>query len=431
MVDDYQNLPIDARSLDRLAAGSLRLGLVPGDDSEAFAAWLRAESRGFHEEEPTREKIDQAFGYSHHKRISAVWDDTAADAATPVATVDSWVADLTVPGGATVPGWAVSAVTVSPTHRRRGIARALLEAELRTAKAAGCALAMLTVSESTIYGHFGFAPAVIVADLEIDTKRASWTGPAASGRVHFVTADDLLVEGLAIVDRVRRATPGELVYSGRLWERQLGRTVGDEEAKHLRFARYDDADGVPQGFAIFRLRENEADFTRHRLAVHTLVAATDEAAAGLWRFLLEHDLVGTVTAGLRPVDDPVRWMIGDFRAVKSTPVDHLWIRILDVKAALEARTYSGPGAVVLKIEDALDLGTTTVTLAVDETGRGSVTSTPDAGSLIELTVDDLAAIYLGGVRASTLARAGRIRGDVSVLDGLFASPVTPVTSIWF
>lgn len=431
MTSDYLDLPIDVRSADRLAARGLRFALVDADDKPVFAAWSQAVSRGFHGEVMTEEKVEQLRTTSTGKRISGVWDDTGADPSTPVATVDSWVAEVTVPGGVAVRAWAVSAVTVAPTHRRRGIASALLEAELHTAKAAGCAVAVLTVSESTIYGRFGFAPAAMVSELTIDTRRARWVGPEASGRVHFVTADQLVVDGLALVERVRLASPGEISYSGHLWERQLGLSVGDETAKSLRFVRYDDADSVQQGFAIFRLSEDKADYTRHTLELATLVAVTDDAAAGLWRFLLEQDLVATISAGLRPVDDPIRWMVADYRAVSSRTLDHLWVRILDVAAALEGRRYARPGSVVLAIDDPLGLAGGVVTLTVDTDGRGVVERTPDAQADVTLSVNDLGAVYLGGVAATTLARAGRLTGNAALLDELFRSTATPVLSIWF
>src|SRR5690606_38343867 len=119
------------------------------------------------------------------QRTPAIWDNTPEGPGMPVATVGSWPSELSVPGSATIPAWAISAVTVSPTHRRRGIAKALLESELRTANALGFPVAALTVSESTIYSRFGFAPAALSADYSIDTRRAVWTGPAASGRLQF------------------------------------------------------------------------------------------------------------------------------------------------------------------------------------------------------------------------------------------------------
>ncbi|MCW2831181.1 MAG: family N-acetyltransferase [Aeromicrobium sp.] len=422
---------VDEAARQQLAADGLRVEIVDDANLQAFAAWFRAESRGFYSPHLSDERVAQRQGYvKPTDRRTAVLDETAADPATPVATFESWVTDLTVPGGRTVAAWAISGVTVAPTHRRRGITRALMEGELRTAAAAGVPLAMLTVSESTIYGRFGFAPAALARDLTIDTRRARWTGPEGSGRVHLVDAERLRVDGPALVERVRLASPGQMRYDGVLWDRQLGLMVEDDEAKTMRFVRYDDASEVPQGFAVYQVKEDEKEFTRHTVVLLTMVTATADAYAGLWQFLLEMDLVATVTAHLRPADEPLRWMVADFKAVHSHEWDHLWTRILDVKAALEARTYPTAGRLVLTVTDPLGHADGTWSLDVDPAGRAQVEPTDEPADAT-LTVDALSALHLGGIRATQLVAAGRLSGDASRLDAMFSSAVAPYLSIWF
>ncbi|MDX6232701.1 MAG: hypothetical protein QOH68_1697 [Nocardioidaceae bacterium] len=430
MGNDYLDLPVDPTARERLAADGLRLELVDISDKEAFAAWSRAESRGFHSPLQTEAAIEQRHGYFADRRISGVYDETLRVSEEPVATTMVWPADLTVPGHRAVQSWAISDVTVAPTHRRRGVARALLEAELRTAQAHGAPIATLTVSESTIYGRFGFGPAALTRDLTIDTRRAAWTGPQPDGRVHFVSGQQLREAGLALVERVRLATPGQIAYDGLLWERQLGLMIDDEDAKKQRFVRYDDADGRMQGFASYKLTENPDDFTQHRLDLLHLVTATDDAYAALWRFVLEMDLVSEVRAHLRPVDEPVRWMVSDFRAVKVAELDHLWIRILDVPAALEARSYATQGRLVLGVSDPFGACDGSWALEVDAAGQATVTATEEPAD-VSMDVAGLAAIYLGGVSPRMLAAAGRMRGDTAELETMFRSPVAPFLSIWF
>ena len=430
MGTDHLHLPVDSTSRERLAADGLRLELLDNSDKQAYAAWSRAESRGFHNGAETEEAIEQRRGYVAGRRTTGVFDDSVAVPEEPVATTEVWPADLTVPGGRSVPSWAISGVTVAPTHRRRGVARALLEAELRTAQAYGAPIATLTVSESTIYGRFGFAPAALARDLTIDTRRARWTGPEPDGRVHFVSGRQLLEDGLALVERVRLATPGQIAYDGILWDRQLGLMLGDEDAKKQRFVRYDDATGQLQGFASYKLTENPDDFTQHRLDLLHLVTATDDAYAALWRFVLEMDLVSEVKAHLRPVDEPVRWMVSDFRSVKVAELDHLWIRILDIPAALQARTYAAPGRLVLGVTDPFGACDGSWALEVDPSGNATVTAT-DEPSDVSMTVEELAAVYLGGISPLMLAAAGRMNGKAAELDAMFRSPIAPFLSIWF
>ena len=441
MTSEFQRTPIDPRSRDRLAAEGLRLDLVDPGDRAAFDLWLRAEARGFHAPRPSEESLGEQFAGYSDRRTSGVWDATAAEPDSPVATVSSWPAELTVPGQRSVTAWAISAVTVAPTHRRLGIARAMLEAELRTAHQLRVPVAMLTVSEATIYGRFGFAPAAMTTDWRIDTARARWTGQEASGRVQFVSLEHLRDEGLAIVERVRLQTPGQMEFGGQLWVRLFG-LVGDDRdaAKHLRAVRFDDAAGVAQGFAVYRITGSPADFAAHSLDVKFLVAATDDAYAGLWRFLLEQDLVSEVTASLRPVDEAVLWQVSDFRAVRvAQQRDHLWTRILDVSSALEARHYSRPGRTVLEVSDPLGFAATRVLLDVAVDGSATVApfdgDIPDDAAAAALSVNALSALYLGGVSAVSLTRAGRItelREDSAVaVDRTFRSPVEPWLSIWF
>ena len=430
MGHDYRDLPVDATSRERLAADGLRLELLDNSDKQAYAAWSRAESRGFHQGLQTEEAIEQRRGYVAARRTTGVWDDSLPVPEEPVATTEVWPADLTVPGGRAVPSWAISGVTVAPTHRRRGVARALLEAELRTAQAYGAPIATLTVSESTIYGRFGFGPAALARDLTIDTRRTQWTGPRPGGRVHFVSGQQLLDDGLALVERVRLETPGQIAYDGLLWDRQLGLMVDDEDAKKQRFVRYDDAAGHLQGFASYKLAENPDDFTQHRLDLLHLVTATDDAYAALWRFVLELDLVSEVKAHLRPVDEPVRWMVSDFRAVKVAELDHLWIRILDVPAALQARSYASPGRLVLGVTDPFGACEGSWALEVDASGEGTVTAT-DEPAEVSMDAAGLATVYLGGVSPLMLAAAGRMSGNAAQLEAMFRSPVAPFLSIWF
>lgn len=437
---EYATAPLDPESTERLAANGLTLALVDTSDTAALTIWAQAESRGFHGARLSAEKLGVQLPHIAHRRTVGVWDPSAADTVSPVSTVSTWVMNLTLPGERSIPAWAVSAVTVAPTHRRRGIARAMLESELRTAASLGVPVAMLTVTEATIYGRYGFGPSTMTADWSIDTKRARWAGPRAAGTVQLVEPEDLLVDGYDIVQRVRLRTPGQVEFGDILWERLLGFDGDAEASKALRCVRYDDIDGEPQGFAVYRVTENTADFTRHTLDVTFLAAATDDAYAGLWRFLVEMDLLATISAPLRAVDEPVLWQLSDPRAVRRTTVrDHLWTRILDVPTALAARRYAVPAQIVLDVTDDLGFADGLFLLTIADDGTATVEAlegeAPDAAAAVALSVNDLGSLYLGGVSALTLARAGHITelrpGSAATLEAAFRSPVAPWLSIGF
>ena len=115
---EYAKAPIDALSAERLAAQGLGFALVDTANSEALTSWLQAENRGFHGGRLSQAKLDVQLPHIAHRRTTGVWDPDAADALSPVATVSTWVMDLTVPGETSIPAYAVSSVSVAPTHRR-------------------------------------------------------------------------------------------------------------------------------------------------------------------------------------------------------------------------------------------------------------------------------------------------------------------------
>ncbi len=431
MTETAKTLPIDPTSVAKLKADNLRMTLVDTSDASLFEPWVQSANRGFHGGQLTEEQVESFFKGLSSRRTTGVWDDTAAIPGSPVATVDSFESPLTVPGGRDIPAWAISMVTVAQSHRRRGIARELLESELRTAVALGIPMAMLTVSESTIYHRFGFAPATLASDVTIDTHRARYTGVVPDGRVQLVPLEILRPQVDELYTTARLANPGEMQVWSRRWDQILG--VADEKdvSKHPRAARYDDAAGNPQGFAIYRVKERENHFGTAE--VEYLMANTPDAYAALWRFLLDLDLTATVRAKLRPVDEPVRWLINDFRAMKVETYDHLWLRILDVPTTLQAREYYAPIRLTLEVTD--PQGHAAGTYSFDTSGAPVVERVETPALDLSLTINDLSAIYLGGISAVTLKNANRITehtpGAVAQLEAAFHSPVTPWLSVWF
>ena len=426
MSETFLTAPVDDRSARDLADAGLRLALVDTADSAAFDAWIGADFRGFHTERPTPEVLEEARGYLADRRTTAVYDEQVP---SPVGTVNSWVAPLTVPGGERVDAWAISSVTVAPTHRRRGIATALLGSELRTAHRLGVPLAILTVSESVIYGRWGFGPATFVSEWRVDTKRVRWAGADTPGRLAFTEPDAYRETATAVLEKVMASRPGEIALSPYLAERLIGPLKGSQDAGRYRLVRYDSVDGEPEGFVSYTVK-GEDDFTRHSVEVVYLAAATDAALTALWRFLLELDLVAEVRAFTRGVDEPLPALVSDVRGAKVASVeDHLWVRILDVPAALAARRYERDGELVLDVADDLGFAAGRYLLSVVD-GVATVERT-DRAADVTLPVASLGSVYLGHATAPGLALAGRIAGDADALDRLFRTATPPRLSTWF
>lgn len=438
-----RDIPVDAKAEATLAARGLEYRVLDPADRAALVAWAEADSRGFHHSRPKPAELEREISVVSERRVHGVYDPTQAEPAIPVATVASWPTGLSVPGGRSVDAWAVSSVTVSPTHRRRGIARALMLAELQNARAAGAALAMLTATEATIYGRYGYAPAARASTVHVDRRRVHWVGPDAPGRVQFVDAASIREAAPAIARRAVARTPGEIDRWPGLLDRVLGLHDPDSErSRARRVVRYDDERGQAQGFAVFRVtREpNEPGVAEFDF----LAAATDDAERALWRFLVEQDFVSGTRGLLRSVDEPLPWLLEDPRAVTFFDVvDHLWLRVIDPIAALGARRYSAPGRLVIEVDDPLGIADGRFDLVVDDAGRAEVTALDPADAAasaksvrrIRLGVRELGAIYLGGVHPSVLARAGRVSdvapGSIAAADAMFAAQRTPHLSIWF
>ncbi|MEO8261010.1 MAG: GNAT family N-acetyltransferase [Pseudolysinimonas sp.] len=427
--------PIDPAVAARLAATGLRMDLADPDDAAVAEPWSEAANRGFHGGKVTPERHAEWREANSARRNTGVWDESSSSL-EPVGTSNSWISRLAVPGNRTIDGWAISTVTVASTHHKRGIARALLEAELATA-AKHVPMAMLTVSESSLYQRYGFAPAAFAADYEFDIRRTTWTGPTPDGRVEYITLDQFAEALAEMHPRLLPTSPGQID----IWPLRVAQIAGtaaseEDRAKKLRAIRYLDAGGTSRGIALYKISGGDDDFVAHELTVEHLVTETADADAALWRYLLEVPLVAKVKAGHRHLEEPVHWMITDWRAATVTVWEHQYLRILDVPAVFEARGYLTDGRIEFEVDDPYGYASGRFELTIQD-GVGSIAAIAGLSGAPALTlgVPELSAIYLGGVKAATLVAAGRIReseaGAAALADGLLRSEATPFLSIWY
>ena len=298
-------------------------------------------------------------------------------------------------------------MTVASTHHKRGIARALLEAELAAA-AKHVPMAMLTVSESSLYQRYGFAPAAFAADYEFDTRRVTWSGPTPDGRIEYITIEQFAEHLAEMHPRLLPTSPGQIDIWPLRVSQIAGTSAADEDrAKKLRAIRYLDAGGTTRGIALYKLSGGDDDFVSHQLDVEHLVAETPDADAALWHYLLEVPLVAKVKAVHRRLEEPVHWMITDWRAATVKVWEHQYLRILDVPAVFEARGYTTDGRIEFEVDDPYGYAAGRFELTVqDGVGRVAVLSKPSGAPALTLGVPELSAIYLGGVKATTLVGRG-------------------------
>lgn len=354
----------------------------------------------------------------------------AYDGSALVGGLTSYAFDLAVVGG-TLPAAGITHVGVLPTHRRRGIFRSLLEAKLQDCAERGEPLAVLWASEAAIYRGFGFGPATFAVHHEARRTRAQ--GRPAPGDVRLVGADEARSLLPAIHARAC-ARPGSIARWPEWWERMVMPRLREGAAKPL-FALVASESGSPEAYALYRMEGSWGDHTpRYTLHVEELYAASAAAERALWETLLAMDLVDTVEADLRPVDDSLLLLVEEARRLRPTISDALYLRLLDLPAALAGRTYAAPGTLRLEVVDErIPANAGGWRLTVGEDGRGALER--DAGATdVTLDTGALASAYLGAVSFLQLADAGLASADgdaVARADALFATPRPPWCGQWF
>ena len=397
-------------------------------EHDELPAWQAAMRVGFHQPRADagrdRAWLDQWAEEVDWARIHGAFDDGRV-----VATYRSFATALTVPGGE-VAADAITNITVSPTHRRRGVLSTLVAADLAAAAERGDAVAILIASEYPIYGRYGFGPATDIADYMVDPRRARFARGGA-GEPRLVSPEELVAAAKEVYDVHRRATPGAIERAGRWWERRVGVALAprDPPATQHCVVAYDER-GAAAGVLVYHVEEGwEQWLPRATLHVGELFAVSPEVEARLWRYACEVDLVATVHAEQRGVEEGLPWLLADARAVRASLLsDFLWVRLLDVPAALGARTYPRAGDMVFEVRDALGYAAGRYALRAGPDGAAECSPT-QAEPDVAVDVGALSAAYLGGRSLATLAAAGwadeRRPGALARADAMLRTPVAP------
>lgn len=376
----------------------------------------------FGRDKPDEEWSERWLNNFEVARMHAAFDDGAI-----VAGTGAFSLRMTVPGGAAVPTAGVTVVGVLPTHRRRGILRAMMRAQLDDVHERGEPLAALFASEETIYGRYGYGLASLNLQFDVDRVHSAFRpGVENIGRVRLVDAAAAATQMPGVYDAVRGVTPGMLERPPSWWEHRL---LADPQAfrfgggpKHLAVL---DVDGETRAYAIYRLHVSFGDLgPETTLRTIEVLGADPAATASIWRFLLDVDWTRTVSARLQPVDHPLLLLLARPNLARPTLSDGLWVRLVDVPAALTARTYADDRPVVFEVRDEF---------CPWNEGRwkleGGTASRTDDAADIALDVAELGAVYLGGFTFRDLQRAGRIQelrdGAVYGADGIFRTDAVP------
>jgi predicted acetyltransferase len=352
----------------------------------------------------------------------------AFDGADMVGTATVFTFRMSVPGDcASVAG--VTAVSVLPSHRRRGILSSLMHRLLADIRDHGEAVAALHASEAGIYGRYGYGAATGELDLTIRRGEGALSVPAAAPgpdgagsapRLRIAEPQDATAELGKVFAAVLDSRPGLPARDGRWWDHILW----DPEHRRsgsspLRCVIAED-DAGPRGYALFSVKPQWDDYGLPCgvLRVRELMATDPAAHAAVWNDLLSRDLVAEVRAPARPVDEPLLFLLADRRRARPRIADGLWIRLVSVPDALTQRRYSCAVDVVIEVADDLlpenagrwRLRAPGLPVGSDPAVAGPATcERTSAAADVILPVQSLGAAYMGGTRLGELAAAGLAR----------------------
>jgi predicted acetyltransferase len=347
-------------------------------------------------------------------RVHAAWEDDRI-----VGGAGAFAYEMSVPGGA-LPTAGVTIVGVLPTHRRRGVLTALMRDQLADCRARGEAVAYLWASESTIYPRFGYGLAALMGEMRLARERTAFAQPfEARGAFRLVDVEEAARTFPPLYEQLFAQRPGMFTRSKAWWEgrRLVPSPWGPKTAKRLVLL---ELDGAPAGYAIYAAEQEwEHGSSSGRVTVIEAVAPTPEATRELWRWLLDFDWTSEFVASHLPLDHPLFLLLAEPRRMRFEVGDGIWVRLIDVEAALAADTQ-----VVIELTDAF---------LPENAGRWRLgargAERTNSAAELALDVTGLGSVYLGGFSFADLARASRatelVAGACARADALFRTSVQP------
>ncbi len=385
---------------------------------DEFEAFVRTTDLAFGEPS-SAETIERERSLAELDRCFA-----AFDADTMVGTAGAFTMPMTVPGGEVQIGF-VTAVGVRPTHTRRGVNTALMRHQLDDAHERGESVEVLTASEGSIYGRFGYGMATVELSTRADTQRMAFVrGYRPSGSMRLVEREDAVQEIVRIHEALRAGRPGAV----QLTPERLLYGMHDHGEKRPWFFALHEGEGGVDGYIVYQRKSYwPENVPEDEVEVHALDGANAGAYADLWRFVFDLDLVTTVRGWLA-VDDPLVYLVREPRRLRATVRDAAWVRLVDVPAALAARRYAAEGRMVVEVTDAFcPWNEGRFALEGGPDGAACVTSTEDPDLVV--TVSELGAAYLGGASFARLHRAGLVTevrsGALARADAMFVWDPAP------
>ena len=384
--------------------------------ADEFVKWTRAEARAH----GNRLNDDPEILRPHFDlgRSIGVFEGTEI-----VGGAHSHEVEMSIPGGSTIVA-GVANIAVQPTHTRQGIMTRMMHHQIHDLHKRGESLAALFATESVIYGRFGYGIGSIYERWTIERHHNGYSLPFEKrGRVLFVDPADIVKDLPEVFRRATVNRPGVFQRPAYQWKRDSQaheHTQGGQGG--LFYIAYEE-EGRVDGYATYRI-------VGTNLCVIELLAVTSEANTALWRFCFDVDRMSTTEALRRPVDDPLPWMLADPRRLQRSTRDGVWVRLIDVSAALNLRHYMHGAHLVFEVKDEIcpwNAGR----FELEGSSQGGECRVSDSSPDLLINVSNLASAYMGAVSFSTLAMAGlveeRTPGALLRADRMFAVQYRPWT----
>ncbi len=384
------------------------------------------------------ETCETTFLWQFHEPDLARWERLveparlvcAFDEEAMVGTGGAFSFSVTIPGGE-LPAAGVTLVGVLPSHRRRGVLRQMMRFQLDDIHARGEAIAILWASEAAIYRRFGYGLATLSAVIKADRHGVAFaheTEPV--GRTRLLTEDEAAKVLPDIYERVRKQVPGMFTRSEEWWKfMRLPDPEYEREGAGPTYRVVWENEGDAGAYALYRAKHSWQDgLPSSKLEVREVVALDGTPTREIWRFLFGVDLMSRVESRLLPVDTPLVHMLAEPRRLRLALNDGLWLRVVDVAAALEARSYAADDTIVFRLEDDFCPWNSGVWRLRAAGGRGTLEQVDDQPDLI-FGAAELGSIYLGGVSFAQLERAGCVSEQtanaITRADALFRTERAP------
>ena len=370
---------------------------------------------------PTEDAIKHFARVLEPERVVIGFDGDAA-----VAGSAAFPFDLTVPGGR-VKAAGVTIIGVLPTHRRRGYLRAMKRVLIDAAHARGESIAVLWATEDTIYGQFGYGIGSMAAEIDVPrVHTGAFAKVHAPGQARLVPIEEAEPLVAPVYQRVAPQTPGMFARSSAWWQDRLltDRPWLRGSGGALRCAVWE-VDGHATAYAFYRVNQMfERGSSTGNIFVVEAIGDSPQATHAIWRFLFDIDWLARLKAIFLPLDHPLLLSLKAPRRLNFLVREGLWVRLIDVGAALSARGYASDESIVIEVADEF---------CPWNAGRWRIGSSGAEKTSVQVDlacdVASLGCVYLGGFTFAQLERSMRVKelraGAIARADRLFRSDRAP------